>query len=47
MVFIITSVLAALFDLTFVMIQRYNRPRILKLIGRLEGNIAQDEKNKI
>ena len=28
-IFIITSVLAALFDLAFVMIQRYNRPRIL------------------
>ncbi|HIY00608.1 MAG TPA: hypothetical protein IAA26_01980 [Candidatus Blautia faecipullorum] len=34
MVFIITSVLAALFDLAFVMIQRYNRPRIIRLIGR-------------
>lgn len=34
LVFIITSVLAAFFDLTFVIIQRYNRPRILRLIGR-------------
>lgn len=34
MVFIITSVLAALFDMTFVIIQRYNRPRIIRLIGR-------------
>lgn len=33
-VFIITSVLAALFDMSFVIIQRYNRPRIIKLIGR-------------
>ena len=32
MVFIITSALAAMFDLLFVIIQRYNRPRILRLI---------------
>lgn len=31
-VFIVTSVLAAAFDMMFVMIQRYNRLRILKLI---------------
>ena len=31
-VFVITSVLAAAFDLIFVMIQRYNRSRIIKLI---------------
>lgn len=30
--FIITSVLAAMFDMMFVMMQRYNRQRILKLI---------------
>lgn len=33
-VFIITSVLGALFDLIFVIMQRYNRPRLLKLINR-------------
>lgn len=33
-VFIITSALAALFDMTFVIIQRYSRPRIIRLIGR-------------
>ena len=31
-VFVITSVLAAAFDLIFVMMQRYNRSRIIKLI---------------
>ena len=31
-VFLITSVCAAAFDLTFVIIQRYNRPRIIRLI---------------
>lgn len=33
-VFIITSVLGALFDLMFVIMQRYNRPRILKMVRR-------------
>jgi len=33
-VFIITSALAAGFDLLFVMMQRYNRPRIVRLIDR-------------
>lgn len=31
-VFLITSLLSAAFDLCFVMIQRYNRPRIIKCI---------------
>lgn len=31
-VFIITSVCACLIDLKYVIIQRYNRPRVLKLI---------------
>ncbi len=34
MVFIITSLLASLFDMTFVIIQRYNRPRIVRLLKR-------------
>lgn len=33
-VFIITSVLGALFDLIFVIIQRYNRPRLLKMVNK-------------
>lgn len=33
-VFLITSVCAALLDLSFVIIQRYNRPRVLLLIRR-------------
>lgn len=33
-VFIITSVCGALFDLVFVIIQRYNRPRLLKMVNR-------------
>lgn len=33
-VFLITSILAALFDLCFVIMQRFNRPRIIKLIEK-------------
>lgn len=33
-VFVITSVLAACFDGMFVMMQRYNRPRIIRLMER-------------
>ena len=31
-VFLITSILAAMYDLTFVIMQRYNRPRILRYL---------------
>ncbi len=34
LVFLITSLLAALVDLVFVILQRYNRPRILRLVTR-------------
>jgi len=33
-VFLITSVLSALYDLSFVVMQRYNRPRIIKFIEK-------------
>lgn len=36
LVFILTSVLACLFDLIFVMIQRYNRPRVIRLVERYD-----------
>ena len=32
MVFIVTSIAAALIDMQFVIIQRYNRPRVMKLL---------------
>ena len=35
-VFVITSVLAACYDAVFVIMQRYNRPRIVKLIEKTE-----------
>ncbi len=49
-IFLITSILAAIFDLTFVIIQRYNRPRILRLMEtkKTETEISgvQNEPNK-
>ena len=36
--FIITSIIAMLFDSLFVIIQRYNRPRIIKIIKREQKN---------
>ena len=35
-VFILTSILASMYDLQFVIIQRYNRPRIIKIMKRKE-----------
>lgn len=32
MIFIVTSMFASLFDLQFVMIQRYNRPRVMRIM---------------
>jgi len=37
-VFVLTSVLSALFDLIFVIIQRYNRPRVLKILNTEAAN---------
>lgn len=36
-VFIITSVVAAIVDLIFVVVQRYNRPRVVRFIKRKES----------
>ena len=36
-VFLITSVLAALFDSCFVMMQRYNRPRLIRILKKKEA----------
>ncbi len=33
-IFLITSIIGALIDLSFVILQRYNRPRIIKLIKK-------------
>lgn len=44
-VFFITSLCSALFDLLFVMMQRFNRPRILKIIQRSERRICHDKQS--
>ena len=36
-VFLITSVLAAMFDGCFVMMQRYNRPRLIRILAKKEA----------
>ena len=36
-VFLITSVLAALFDGCFVIMQRYNRPRLIRILAKKEA----------
>ncbi|MDE5558828.1 MAG: hypothetical protein K2J32_14270 [Ruminococcus sp.] len=38
-VFIITSVLASIYDLQFVILQRYNRPRLIKSAYKKEENL--------
>ncbi|MDO5783728.1 MAG: hypothetical protein Q4P20_01545 [Eubacteriales bacterium] len=40
-VFLITSVLAAGFDMIFVIMQRYNRPRILKVIQKRQSKFEK------
>ncbi len=41
-VFVITSALAAMLDLMFVMVQRYNRQRVIKLMKYKEGKSRKD-----
>ena len=40
-VFLITSALAALFDSIFVMAQRYNRPRLVRIYERQEAKASE------
>lgn len=40
-VFLITSILGACFDMVFVIMQRYNRPRILKILKRQRKKSVQ------
>ena len=41
-VFIITSILAACVDAVFVIIQRYNRPRVIKFLNNFEKNKSKN-----
>lgn len=43
-VFLITSLLAALYDLSFVIMQRYNRPRVLKFLRISQSSITDRRK---
>ena len=38
-VFLITSVLAALFDCCFILMQRYNRPRLVRILDKMEAKV--------
>ena len=40
-VFLITSALAALFDSIFVMAQRYNRPRLVRIYEKKEAKVSE------
>ena len=40
-VFLITSALAALFDSIFVMAQRYNRPRVVRIYEKQEAHVRE------
>ena len=40
-VFLITSFLSALFDSIFVMIQRYNRPRLIRILEKQEAKARE------
>lgn len=43
-VFLITSILAAGFDMMFVIMQRYNRPRLVKILDRTLHSRRTDQK---
>lgn len=43
-VFFTTSILAAALDLTFVMLQRYNRPRLIRILDKQKGVCIHDRK---
>lgn len=43
-VFLFTSVFSALFDLCFVVIQRYNRPRIIKFLNAAHAHTSERRK---
>lgn len=40
-VFLITSILAACFDMMFVIMQRYNRPRVVKVMEKRAKEVCQ------
>ena len=43
--FTITALAAMIFDSQFIIIQRYNRPRIVKILKRREKIVNEDKKS--
>ena len=48
-IFVVTAIAAMIFDSQFIIIQRYNRPRVLKLleIQERKSSNKKEEKNTI
>ncbi len=44
-IFLITAIAAMLFDSQFIIIQRYNRPRIVKILERRKVEVIEDKSN--
>ena len=42
-IFLITAIAAMIFDSQFIIIQRYNRPRIVKLLERLNKRNSKEK----
>ena len=42
-IFLITAIAAMIFDSQFIIIQRYNRPRIVKILEKREAEIEESE----
>lgn len=45
--FFITAIFAMLFDSQFIIMQRYNRPRVIKLMEKKQQKVAKETINKL
>ena len=45
-IFLVTAIAAMIFNSQFIIIQRYNRPRIVKILEKETSNIVNNEQNK-
>ena len=46
-IFLITAIAAIIFDSQFIIIQRYNRPRIVKILEKENQKIVENKKHHI
>ncbi len=46
-IFALVAILAILFDSQFIMIQRYNRPRVIRILKRLNNHNSQHKKEQL